>query len=84
MANRKHNIVNNLDNLINMEIGKRMSTDGVKVKKGEIISEVADFSNVGKDNICMIKRGKVVPSLPVAMKIAEYFNMKVEDIFKIY
>lgn len=85
MVKRKSNhvIVNNLDSLINIEIGKRMSANGVKVLKAEVVAEIAEYANVGWDNINMIKRGTVTPSLPVAMKIAEYFNLKVEDVFKI-
>jgi len=73
-----------LDSFINKEVGKRMmSNGGIKVNKTDIIAEIAEYAGVGWDNINRVKRGIVTPSLPVAMKIAEYFNVKVEDIFKI-
>lgn len=76
-------VINNLDNLINKEIGKRMSENGENVLKSDIIQEIANYCNVGWENINRVKRGIVTPSLPVALKIAEFFNVKVEDIFKI-
>lgn len=76
-------VESNVDNLINMEIGKRMSISGEKILKSNVIKEIAEFAGTGQDNMTMIKRGVVTPSLPVALKIAEYFNLKVEDVFKI-
>ena len=83
MSRIKSKVVSNVDNLINMEVGKRMSATGEKVRKSEIIQEIADFAGVGIDNINMIKREVVTPSLPVAIKIANYFKLNVEDIFKV-
>ncbi|OUB60999.1 helix-turn-helix transcriptional regulator [Bacillus thuringiensis] len=34
-----------------------------------------------RQTIISIEKGKYSPSLPLAMKIAKLFNMKVEDIF---
>lgn len=79
----RFSVESNVDNLINMEIGKRMSVTGNKVLKSEVIKDIAEYAGVGLDNIQMVKRGVVTPSLPVALKIAEYFNLKVEDVFKI-
>lgn len=79
-----YKVQNNLDAYINKEIGKRMANSGVKVKKSDIIGEIAVHCDVVWENINRVKRGMVTPSLPVALKIAEYFNVKVEDIFKIY
>ena len=85
MANKKssHVVTNNLDSLINREIGKRMATNGIKVLKSDVMAEIAETAGVGWDNINMIKRGMVTPSLPVAIKIAHYFNLTVEDVFKL-
>lgn len=83
MSRKKFNVTNNLDNYINIEIGKRMIENGVKVRKADIMEEIAEFSNVGVYNIAMIKRNAVTPSLPVAMKIAEFFDTSVENLFRI-
>lgn len=78
-----YNIENILDEMINKEVGRRMVETGIKKRKKDIIAEIAEYTGVGWENINRIKRGIVTPSLPVAIKIAEYFNVKVEDIFKI-
>ena len=78
-----HVVTNDLDNLINREIGRRMATNGIKVLKSDIVAEIAETAGVGWDNVNMIKRGIVTPSLPVAIKIAQYFDLTVEDVFKL-
>lgn len=78
-----YKVENKLDLFINREIGRRMMGSGIKVTKSHIINEVAIYCGVGKDNINRIKRNISQPSLAVSLKIAEYFNVKVEDIFKI-
>lgn len=83
MSRKESKVISNVDNLINIEVGKRMSSTGEKVRKFEIIEEIANYAGVGIDNINMIKRGVVTPSLPVAIKIASYFQLNVEDIFKV-
>lgn len=73
-----------LDNFINKEVGRRMANNGgIRVLKSDIIAEIASHAGVGWEGINRIKRGLATPSLPVALKIAEYFNVKVEDIFRI-
>ena len=37
--------------------------------------------NVRRQTINSIENGKFDPSLPLAMKIAKFFNSKIEDIF---
>ncbi|WKD51648.1 helix-turn-helix transcriptional regulator [Microbulbifer spongiae] len=37
--------------------------------------------NVSRQTINSIENGKYDPSLPLAFKIAEHFNLKIEDIF---
>jgi DNA-binding XRE family transcriptional regulator len=73
-----------LDNYINREVGKRMSVNGgIKVTKKDIIAELAKYCGLTWEGINRIKRGMSLPSLPVALKIAEYFNENVENIFKL-
>lgn len=78
-----YNVVNNLDTFIIREVGKRMANSGIKIRKTDIINEIANHCGVGYENINRIKRNISQPSLAVALKIAEYFNVTVEDIFKI-
>lgn len=43
--------------------------------------KLAKKLNVSRQTIISIEKGKYNPSLPLALKIAKIFNMKVEDIF---
>lgn len=56
---------------------------GTQVLIRDIEEELAEYCQVTRDTILMIKRGVNQPSLAVALKIAEYFNKPVEDIFKL-
>lgn len=85
MANKKlpYGVKNHLDSFILKEIEKIKAKTGIKVNKGDIMDEVAEYCSVTYENIDRIKKGYSKPSLGVALKMAEYFNVKVEDIFKI-
>lgn len=85
MANIKlaYKVENNLDEYITKEVGKRMAKTGIKVLQVDIMNEIADYCGVGFENIKRIKRNVSQPSLGVALKIADYFDEKVENIFKI-
>jgi len=56
---------------------------GYTVLIREIEADLAKYCKVSRDTISMIKRKANQPSLPLALKIAEYFNVHVEDIFKL-
>jgi len=73
---------NNLSRRLSLLQAKRISErGGAKVNISEIEKEVADYCGVSRDTIVMIKRGVNQPSLPLALKICEFFGAKVEDIF---
>lgn len=76
-----YTVTNNLDQLFRIEQGKRLVETGDKVKIRDIEEELANYCNVARDSIVGIKRGLSLPSLPLGMKIAEYFGLKIEDIF---
>jgi DNA-binding XRE family transcriptional regulator len=78
----EYGVKNELDAYINREMGRRMM-NGVTVLKKDVMEDLADFCGVGFENIKRIKKNTSQPSLAVALKIAEYFEVKVEDIFKI-
>jgi putative transcriptional regulator len=52
-------------------------------KKEWTQEKIADKSGVTRQTIISIEKGKYVPSLELALKFAEVFNCKVEDLFKI-
>lgn len=50
-----------------------------KITQEELASEVG----VTRQTITSIENGKYIASLPLAFKIAKFFEMKIEDIFTI-
>ncbi len=44
--------------------------------------ELASRARVTRQTIIAIEKGKYVPSLELAFKIAQIFKVKIEDIFK--
>lgn len=79
-----YTVSNRLDTFINREIGMRMlSNGGIKVLKADIIADISEYCGLTWEGINRIKRGLALPSLPVALKIAQYFNTDVEDIFEL-
>lgn len=44
-------------------------------------SELADAVFVSRQTITSIETGKYIASLPLAYKIAKYFNLTIEEIF---
>jgi putative transcriptional regulator len=44
-------------------------------------AELADQVGVTRQTITSIETGKYIASLPLAFKIARYFDLKIEDIF---
>ena len=78
-----YDVRNNLDYYLTVELGRRMANTGIKYFKENIMEDVANHAGVGVDNIKRINKNMSQPSLGVALKIANYFDVKVEDIFKI-
>ncbi len=53
----------------------------VRVLAGVTQEELARALGVTRQTIIAIEKGRYLPSLTLALKIASYFNKKVEDIF---
>ena len=54
-----------------------------RAKRDITQADLAEQVNVSKQTILSIEKGKFAPSAVLAMKIARYFNVKVEDIFEL-
>lgn len=81
-ARYAYTTVNNLKHYITIKKAEKVSErDGMQVLIRDIEEELADFCQVTRDTILMIKRGKNQPSLAVALKIAQYFGVPVEEVF---
>lgn len=64
---------------------KQLDMQGAKNKKitvKEIEEDIASFCGVSKDMITSIKIERTMPSLTVALKLAQYFKCSVDDIFE--
>jgi len=60
-----------MENLIRVERAKK------KITQAELAKKV----NVSRQTIHAIETGKFVPSTVLALKIARFFNVKIEDLF---
>ncbi len=54
-----------------------------RAKKKITQAELAKKLNVSRQTIHAIETGKFVPSTVLALKIAKFFGVKVEDLFKL-
>lgn len=60
-----------------------MKTKIAELRKEKKLSqaELADIVGVTRQTITSIETEKYTASLPLAYKIAKYFNLKIEDVF---
>ncbi len=56
---------------------------GLRTGKGATQEDLARAVGVTRQTIIAIEKGNYVPSVLLALKIAEYFRVPVEDIFKV-
>lgn len=79
----EYTTVNNLKHYIAVRRAEVMADTGNKVLIRDIEEDLANFCDVSRDTVVMIKRGLNQPALAVAMKMAKYFKVPVEEIFKL-
>lgn len=72
---------NRLEHLVMLEQARLTQEKEVKYTKKDVHEILGEFCGVGEGAIKRISYGKMQPSLPVAMRLSEYFNMPIEDIF---
>lgn len=53
----------------------------IRKAKGLKQEELAEILEVSRQTISSLENGRYNPSLYLALKIARYFDMKIEDIF---
>jgi DNA-binding XRE family transcriptional regulator len=75
-------VENNLDKYVK-ELQSNFRINGKRRNLKQVQEVIGAYCNVTWYNIDSIRLGKSVPTLPVALKIAEYFGVKIEDIFEI-
>jgi len=54
-----------------------------RVKAGITQAELGKTLGVSRQSIISIEKGHYVPSLPLALKIAQFFKCSTDDIFKL-
>ncbi len=54
-----------------------------RAKKKITQAELAEKVNVSRQTIHAIETGKFIPSTVLALKIAKFFKIKLEDLFKL-
>ena len=54
-----------------------------RTKSGSTQEDVAQSTGVSRQTIIAIEKGNYTPSVLLAIKIAQHFNVSVEDIFTI-
>jgi DNA-binding XRE family transcriptional regulator len=81
MNTKKTLMRNNIDELIYKYMGTRMRISSKRVTVKDMEEDIAQYIGLSREGFKAIKKGNSNPSLPVAIKLAEYFNVKVEDIF---
>ena len=52
-----------------------------RTRRGLSQSDLAKELDVSRQTIISIEKGRFVPSLPLAIALARYFDMTVEDLF---
>ncbi len=55
----------------------------VRARYGVSQEKLAESVGVTRQTIIAIEKGKYLPSLKLALKIAKFFNLRVEDIFQL-
>ena len=53
----------------------------LRAEKGWSQAELAEMVGVSRNSINAVENGKFDPSLPLAFRIVEAFNLKIEDVF---
>ncbi len=55
----------------------------LRIQSGSTQEDLASKVNVSRQTIIALEKGNYTPSILLALKIAGYFNMPVEKVFKI-
>jgi putative transcriptional regulator len=66
-----------------MDIRVRTQVRAVRLAAGLSQAELASHLGVSRQTINAIETGKYTPSLPLALLIARFFNMPVEEVFQL-
>jgi len=74
---------NNIRELITKRQGELMAKTGESHSQKDILNHLANKCEVSIESIKSIMKQNSQPSLPLAMAIADYFEVSIEEIFKL-
>ncbi|WP_303983002.1 helix-turn-helix transcriptional regulator [Niallia circulans] len=74
---------NKLKILINQQSLELSTIQNKRVRESDVEELIASHCGAAPNTIAKIKRHVVQPSLPMALKIADYFKLPLEDIFQL-
>lgn len=74
---------NTLKHHISLMKNIRVAESGNHVLIRDIEEELAEYCEITRDSVLMIKRGVNQPALAVALKMSTYFKVPVEEIFQL-
>lgn len=61
----------------------RIAVREVRKKAGMTQEDLARAMGVSRQTIISIERGRYIPSLPLALKLARFFGCSTDDMFKL-
>ena len=64
-----------------MDIDMKNRIRVLRAEKGWSQAELAEKVGVSRNSINAVENGKFDPSLPLAFRIVELFELKIEDVF---
>ena len=65
------------------EPGVKSRVKEYRTASGATQAELAEIVDVSRQTIISIERGRYIPSLPLALKLAQHFTCMVEDLFEL-
>lgn len=85
MGRRKYKfkLKHDLEKFIRLKQAERVIETGEPITQNDIKKELVEYVGISDGTLISFLTGRASPSLIVGMAIAEYFGVKVEDIFSI-
>lgn len=76
-------VITRLDKFINKRRAQMVKERGKAVTLTEVYGEIAQFCDVSPNTISMVKTGQQGCSLTLALRLSEYFDVTVNELFKL-
>ncbi len=77
----RQNVKTNLGKYMIKHQAEKMLETNKKISMAEIVRSISEYCDLTPFTIIQYKREKAIPSLSVALKLARYFDCKIDDLF---